>query len=163
MFFQEDFRQEETEGEREVSGLTFSSAPTSCTSPSSCSLSLWIQGRGGSRGHREGGRPGSWVDGRRALDGGGGQWTGGGMLLGGQALEISVVCFSSFQDGRGLELEFGFELGGSGWVGVWGLGSKPATAGSLLVSHGQKKQPWTVPGYLSTALQSSPKKTGTQK
>lgn len=113
----------------------------------------------------QGGREGSWVDGRRGLDGGGGHWMGGGMLLGGLALEISVVCFSSFQDGRGLELEleFGFGLGGSGWVGVWGLGSQPATAGSLLVSHGQKKQPWTVPGYLSTALQSSPKKTGTQK
>lgn len=91
----------------------------------------------------QGGREGSWVDGRRGLDGGGGHWTGGGMLLGGLALEISVVCFSSFQDGRGLELEleleFGFGLWGSGWVGVWGLGSQPATAGSLLVSHGQKK------------------------
>lgn len=74
------------------------------------------------------------------MDSGGGHWTGGGMLLGGQALEISVVCFSSFQDGRGLELELEFGLGGSGRVGVWGLGNQPATAGSLLVSHGQKKQ-----------------------
>lgn len=35
------------------------------------------------------------------------------MLLSGQALEISVVCLSSFQDGRGLELVFGGEW--SGW------------------------------------------------
>lgn len=51
------------------------------------------------------------------MAGGGGHWTGGGTLLGGQALEISVVCFSSFQDRRGLELEF--------WLrgGVVGLGS----------------------------------------
>lgn len=53
--FQIDFRQEELEAAREVSGLTFSSAPTSCTSPSSCSLSLWIQSRRGSRGRGEGG------------------------------------------------------------------------------------------------------------
>lgn len=53
------------------------------------------------------------------MDGGWGHWTGGGTLLGGQALEISVVCFSSFQDRRGLELEFGLCVGGwSGWVGV---------------------------------------------
>lgn len=103
-----------------MSGLTFSSAPTSCTSPSSCSMSLWILGRGGRRGHREGGREGGgvWVV---VL---GGQWTGGGTLLGGQALEISVVCFSSFQDRRGLELEFGLGgvVGRGGWFG-WGLGS----------------------------------------
>lgn len=49
---------------------------------------------------------------------GGGYWTGGGTLLGGQALEISVVCFSSFRDGRGLE----FELGWGEWLG-WGLGT----------------------------------------
>lgn len=59
-----------------------------------------------------------------------GRWgysTGGGTLLGGLALEISVVCFSCFQDGRGLKFEFEFGLvggcgggGGSsgGWVGV---------------------------------------------
>lgn len=35
-------------------------------------------------------------------------WTGGGTLLGVPALEISVVCFTSFQDGRGLELDFGW-------------------------------------------------------
>lgn len=53
------------------------------------------QGRAqGPQGGREGG--GVWVV---VL---GGQWTGGGTLLGGQALEISVVCFSSFQDRRGL-------------------------------------------------------------
>lgn len=71
--------------------------------------------------------------------GGEGYGTGGGMLLGGQALEISVVCFSSFQDGRGLEFEFEFGFGLVGWEVVGGLGNEPATAGSLLVSHGQKK------------------------
>ena len=45
---------------------------------------------------------------------------GGGTLLGGQALEISVVCFSSFQDGRGLELVFAFALGGVR-LGFWDL------------------------------------------
>lgn len=50
---------------------------------------------------------------------------------------------------------------GGGWVGVWRLGCEPAPAGSLLVSHGQKKQSWTLPGYLSAALQLSPKQTGT--
>lgn len=82
-----------------------------------------------------------------------GYGTGGGMLLGGQALEISVVCFSSFQGWEGFRVGVGVGVwvgvGGGGWVGVWGLGNEPATAGSLLVSHGQKKQPWTLPGYLS--------------
>lgn len=47
-------------------------------------------------------------------------WTGGGTLLGVQALEISVVCFTSFQDGRGLELDF--EWGGGGEMVALGSG-----------------------------------------
>lgn len=86
---------------------------------------------------------------------------GGGTLLGGQALEISVCMFQLFSGWEG----FGVWVGGGGVVGfgVWGFGSPPATAGSLLVSHGQKKQSWTLPGYVSAALQSSTIKTGTQK
>lgn len=67
-------------------------------------------------------------------------WTGGGTLLGVQALEISVVCFTSFQDGRGLELDFGW--GGVKWL-HWGLGTwQPASHSRklLLVSHRQKKK-----------------------
>lgn len=119
--FQGDFGQTELEGAREVSGLTFSSAPTSCTSPSSCSLSLWIQDRGGSRGHRE------REDGRRRLGGGTLAWTGSG----------NFRCM--FQLVLGWE-GFGVGKGGGGYVGVLGLGNKPATAGSLVVSHRQKKQ-----------------------
>lgn len=152
--FQEDFRQEELEGAREVSGLTFSSAPTSCTSPSSCSLSLWIQGRGGSR-------EGGWEEGF-------GWWWGSldgwGHALGRTGPGNFRCMFQLFSGWEGFGVGVGVWVqGGSGWFGVWGLGSQPATAGSLLVSHGQKKQSWTLPGYLSAALQSSPKKTGTQK
>lgn len=48
--------------------------------------------------------------------------------MGGQALEISVVSFSSFQDGRGLELEL--RLVG----GVVGLGF-----GDLATSQAQQE------------------------
>lgn len=100
---------------------------------------------------------------------GGGVWIvvavtgqGGGMLLVGRALEISVVCFSSFQDGRGLE--FGLRWRGGAGLGFWGSGSQPATAGSSIVSHrGKKKQSWMLPGCASAALQSPKNKTGTQK
>lgn len=59
-----------------------------------------------SRGHGEG------------EEGGGGSggvtgWVGGG-ILGVQALEISVVCFSPFQDGRDLEIGLEFQY----WGGV---------------------------------------------
>lgn len=39
-----------------MSGLTLSSALTSCTSPSSCSPSLWIQGRKQGKRGRAGGK-----------------------------------------------------------------------------------------------------------
>lgn len=141
--FQGDFRQE-------VSRLTFSSAPTSCTSPYSCSPSLWIHGRGreqGPRGGKEGGkedRGGSGGDWLR----GGCYWFGGwwGDTLGCAGLEISVVCFCSFQDRRGLELGLEFSLGAVG-VEIVGLGS-----GDLAASQPQqeasitwkKKYSWTL-------------------
>lgn len=59
MGFVGDFRQQELElGELGgwVSGLTLSSALTSCTSPSSCSPSLWIQGRKQGKRGRAGGK-----------------------------------------------------------------------------------------------------------
>lgn len=70
------------------------------------------------------------------MDGGGGHWTGGCTLLGGQALEISVVCFSAFQDGWGLELEFGW----GEWLG-WGLGTwQPASHSRKLASFTRTKK-----------------------
>lgn len=88
-------------------------------------------------------------------------WTGGGTLLGVQALEISVVCFTSFQDGRGLELDFGW--GGGGGMVALGSGdlatSQPQQeAFASFTQTKKKKWSWTLAGYLSTALQSSPAK-----
>lgn len=124
--FQGDCRKAELEGAREVSAWTFSSAPASCTSPSSCSLSLWIQGRGGSRGHREG----RW--GRRGLVRGGGHWMRGGTPSGGQALEISVVRFNAFQGREG----FGVWVWVEGCLGTW----RPASHSRKLASFTRTKQ-----------------------
>lgn len=115
-------------------GLTFSSAPASCTSPSSCSLSLWIHGRGGEQEPQRGREAG-----RRSCSPGWWwwcYWTGGGALLGVQALEISVVSFSSFQDGRGVEFLLGVGTGGIVGLGSGDLAtSQPAPAGSFRWFH----------------------------
>lgn len=124
-------------------------------------LSVPLDSRQGRAQEPRGGR-------RRGLRGGGDHWTGWGHALGWTGPGNFRLYVSALQDGRGLELEFelsgGWGVGGvSGGIGVWGFGGPPATAGSLLVSHGQKKQSWTLPGYVSAALQSSTIKTGTQK
>lgn len=92
-------------------------------------------------------------------------WTGGGTLLGVQALEISVVCFTSFQDGRGLELDFGWGVGEMVALGSGDLAtSQPQQEAFASFTQTKKKKVVLDTGRLSE--HSAPvitRKTGTHK